>query len=101
MRSRKPVRTTGAVAGASRTDGSTEPTASVRPAKPRVLEGQDTGASKALPLLARKRTPTAPAPVFEIIDDLPRPIPVSRAELEVLEMFLGLALDALLREIEP
>jgi len=32
------------------------------------------------------------------VDDLPRPIPISRAELDVIETFLGAQIDALLRE---
>lgn len=73
----------------------------MRPAKPRLSKRRDTGASNALPSLVRKRTPTARTPALEVIDDLPRPIPVGQAELEVLEMFLGRALDILLREFKP
>lgn len=36
-----------------------------------------------------------------VVDDLPRPVPVGRAELEVLEMYLGSALDDLLRTLKP
>lgn len=32
-------------------------------------------------------------------DDLPRPVPVSRAEIEVLETYLGAMLDDLMREM--
>jgi hypothetical protein len=35
---------------------------------------------------------------FRVVDDFPRPVPVSRAELAVIETHLGKALDALLRE---
>ncbi|CAO4167860.1 hypothetical protein CLBKND_01066 [Methylorubrum aminovorans] len=36
-----------------------------------------------------------------VVDDLPRPVPVGRAELEVLEMYLGPALDDVLRALKP
>ncbi|MCE4225942.1 hypothetical protein HCU64_19505 [Methylobacterium sp. C25] len=36
---------------------------------------------------------------FRVVDDLSRPVPVGRAELDVLETYLGQALDAILREI--
>lgn len=36
-----------------------------------------------------------------VVDDLPRPVPIGRAELEVLEMYLGPALDELLRTLKP
>lgn len=38
---------------------------------------------------------------WTVVDDLPRPVPVGRAELEVLEMYLGPALDDLLRALKP
>lgn len=43
---------------------------------------------------------TSEAVVPEVIDDLPQPVPVSRAELAVLEAYLGSAIDALLREFK-
>ncbi|WP_455960056.1 hypothetical protein [Methylorubrum aminovorans] len=45
--------------------------------------------------------PTAASPDLRVVDDLPRPVPVGRAELDVLEMYLGPALDALLRAMMP
>ncbi|AIQ89417.1 protein of unassigned function [Methylobacterium oryzae CBMB20] len=41
-----------------------------------------------------RRDPETP----RVVDDLPRPVPISRAELEVIEAFLGAQIDALLRE---
>ena len=38
---------------------------------------------------------------WQVVDDLPRPVPVSRAELDVLEAYLGTAIDALLRAFPP
>lgn len=35
----------------------------------------------------------------QVVDDLPRPVPISRVELEVLETYLGAQIDALLRAI--
>ncbi len=32
------------------------------------------------------------------MDDLPRPVPIPRAELDVIETYLGAQIDALLRE---
>ncbi|GEL44471.1 hypothetical protein MEX01_50620 [Methylorubrum extorquens] len=37
---------------------------------------------------------------WAVVDDLPRPLPIGRAELEVLEMYLGSALDGLLRAMK-
>lgn len=50
------------------------------------------------PLVRRQPRPDR-ARAYMVVDDLPRPVPVSRAELDVLEMYLGPALDALLREM--
>lgn len=50
------------------------------------------------PLVHRRPRPD-PARAYTVADDLPRPVPAGRAELEVLEMYLGPALDALLREM--
>lgn len=36
-----------------------------------------------------------------VVDDLPRPIPVGRAELAVLEMYLGAEIDLLLSALKP
>lgn len=33
------------------------------------------------------------------MDDLPRPVPISRAELDVIETYLGTEIDVLLREL--
>ncbi|MCP1535691.1 hypothetical protein J2W79_000748 [Methylorubrum extorquens] len=33
------------------------------------------------------------------MNDLPRPLPVSRAQLDVLETFLGAEIDALFRDL--
>ncbi|WP_280137319.1 hypothetical protein [Methylobacterium sp. Leaf100] len=33
----------------------------------------------------------------QVVDGLPRPVPVGRAELDVLETYLGPEIDALLR----
>ena len=49
--------------------------------------------------LARRRPRPEPAQEYDVVDDLSRPVQVSRAELEVLEMYLGPAIDALLREM--
>ena len=34
---------------------------------------------------------------WHVVDDLPRPVPIARAELDVLETYLGPEIDALLR----
>lgn len=34
-----------------------------------------------------------------VVDDLPRPVPISRAELDVIETYLGTEIDVLLREL--
>jgi hypothetical protein len=36
---------------------------------------------------------------WTVEDDLPRPIPVARAEIDVLETFLGRLIDDILREL--
>lgn len=36
---------------------------------------------------------------WSVEDDLPRPIPVGRAEIDVLETFLGRQIDDILREV--
>jgi hypothetical protein len=54
----------------------------------------------AKPLVKRNRA-LAPVPSeLRVVDDLLRPVPVGRAELDVLEMFLGPALDALLQAMK-
>jgi hypothetical protein len=44
---------------------------------------------------APKRDPDPP----QVVNDLPRPVPVTRAELDVIETFLGDAITALLRDL--
>ncbi|WP_419829842.1 hypothetical protein [Methylobacterium sp.] len=34
---------------------------------------------------------------WQVVDDLARPVPIGRAELDVLETYLGPEIDALLR----
>ncbi len=41
-----------------------------------------------------RRDPEPP----RVVDDLPRPVPILRAELDVIETYLGAQIDALLRE---
>ena len=52
------------------------------------------------PLINRKRGPASAPSAVRVVDDLPRPVPVGRAELDVLEMYLGPALNALLRAMK-
>lgn len=46
------------------------------------------------------RSPRRPAhdvACWQVVDDLPRPVPIGRAEIDVLETYLGPEIDALLR----
>ncbi|MFY9294938.1 MAG: hypothetical protein WAP03_30285 [Methylorubrum rhodinum] len=56
--------------------------------------------AKPLPL-GRKRAPASSLRDLPVVDDLPRPVTVSRAELDVLEAYLGRDLDAILRAMNP
>lgn len=42
-----------------------------------------------------RRDPDPP----QVVDDFPRQLPVTRAELDVIETFLGAAIDTLLRDL--
>ncbi|WP_375454845.1 hypothetical protein [uncultured Methylobacterium sp.] len=52
------------------------------------------------PRLCREKHRRDPvADIVRVIDDLPRPVPVSHAEIDVLETYLGAMLDGLMREL--
>ncbi len=51
------------------------------------------------PQRKRGRMPRREPDPPQVVDDLLRPLPVSRAELDVLETFLGAEIDALLRDL--
>lgn len=38
---------------------------------------------------------------WQVSDDLPRPTPIGRAEVEVLETYLGAQIDDILRRMRP
>lgn len=50
-----------------------------------------------------KRRPSGPCATGEgrwrVSDDLPRPTPIGRAEIEVLEVYLGTQIDDILRRM--
>lgn len=95
----KPARmTSGAVAGAKT---SLKSPAAGAPVKGR---GAHFGTDVPAPLSPQRkrgrvsrREPDPP----QVVNDLPRPLPVSRAQLDVLETFLGAEIDALFRDLLP
>lgn len=98
VRALKPARTTtGAVAGA-------EHTLRDIPAGPPGRERADLSDEqpKALsPQRRRTRARRKEAEPLLVVDDLPRPVPIVRSELAAIEIYIGTAIDALLRELDP
>ncbi|TXN22885.1 hypothetical protein FV217_09200 [Methylobacterium sp. WL9] len=88
----KPAGRSGAVTGAKQTKRP-RPVAKLARAEESCAQ-RLTGISLRAP---RTSTISQTTGVTDVVDDLPRPVPVGRAELEVLETYLGSALDDLLR----
>lgn len=55
--------------------------------------------SRAVAPLGGDRKPATVAKEWRVTDDLPRPAPVGRAEIEVLETYLGAQIDDILRRM--
>jgi hypothetical protein len=49
------------------------------------------------PATRSPRRPARDIAYWRVVDDLPRPVPIGRAELDVLDTYLGPEIDALLR----
>jgi hypothetical protein len=96
-RASQPAGRSGAVAGAGENKPG-RPVAKLAPGLKTRVQGL---AGSGKPPFTRNRAPACAHPDLRVVDDLPRPVPVGRAELDVLEMYLGPALDALLRAMKP
>ena len=97
-RARQPVSKTGAVAGA-KTERRPHPAGA--PAQGSIVAACVTAVPPIWRSLrsGRRHRADTEADALIVIDDFPRPVPIGRAEIDVLETYLGAALDEILREI--
>ena len=88
--------TSGAVAGAKT---SLKSPAAGAPVKGRGAHFGTDASAPLSPQRKRGRVPRRDPDPPQVVTDLPRPVPITRTELDVIETFLGAEIDALLRDV--